>query len=192
MLRRFPQMSYPCWDGVIELGLEYSADEATLKRTSHNTVKYSIVDSCALTIACRRWRVPVTAPWNSTGAATSTFITGSRIPHCPKAKTEIKVKIIMAKIKLDHSAFVIHSCIPFCSVSRACVSILLCCHVTVTVCSIHQDEQNCEISMLNRHAMMTLWQAYTNTRWQHVTACWDLMYQLVPFWSSPNSTKNHM
>ena len=27
--------------------------------------------------------------------------------------------------------------------------------------------------------MMTLWQVYTNTRWQHVTACWDLMYQLV-------------
>ena len=27
--------------------------------------------------------------------------------------------------------------------------------------------------------MMTLWQVYTNTRWQHITACWDLMYQLV-------------
>ena len=24
------------------------------------------------------------------------------------------------------------------------------------------------------HAMMTSWQVYTNTRWQHVTACWDM------------------
>ena len=23
--------------------------------------------------------------------------------------------------------------------------------------------------------MMSLWQVYTNTRWQHVTACWDLI-----------------
>ena len=56
---------------------------------------------------------------------------------------------------------------------------LLCCHVTVTGCSVHQKEQNCEISRVDRHAMMTLWQVYTNTRLHHVTACWNLMYQLV-------------
>ena len=22
--------------------------------------------------------------------------------------------------------------------------------------------------------MMTLWQVYTNTRWMHVTACWEI------------------
>ena len=33
----------------------------------------------------------------------------------------------------------------------------LCCHITVTVCSIHQEEQNMEISRVEIHAMMTLW-----------------------------------
>ena len=42
--------------------------------------------------------------------------------------------------------------------------LLLCCHVTVTACSIHQEEQNCEISRVEIHAMMTLLQVYTNTK----------------------------
>ena len=59
---------------------------------------------------------------------------------------------------------------------------LLCCHITVPACSIHQEEQNSEICRVDRHAVMALWQVYTNTRWQHVTACWDLMYQPVVLW----------
>ena len=27
--------------------------------------------------------------------------------------------------------------------------------------------------------MITLWQVYTNTRWVHVAACWEIWYQLV-------------
>ena len=56
--------------------------------------------------------------------------------------------------------------------------------------SIHQEEQNCEISGVDRHAMMTLWQVYTNTRWQHVTACWGLMYQLV--WVCTQNNENRI
>ena len=41
----------------------------------------------------------------------------------------------------------------------------LCCHVAVT------GGKKLETFRVEIHAMMTLWQVYTNTRWQHVTAC---------------------
>ena len=37
-----------------------------------------------------------------------------------------------------------------------------------------------EISLGKIHAIMTLWQVYTNTRWQHATECW-VWDQLVAF-----------
>ena len=61
------------------------------------------------------------------------------------------------------------------------VSAFLCCHITVTACSIDQEKQIHEIFRVHRHVMMTLWQVYTNTRWQYVTACWksDVSTSLV-------------
>ena len=67
----------------------------------------------------------------------------------------------------------------------------LCGHVTVTACSIHQEklihEKFCAhlnlwpwqnlCSLIRK--LMTLCQVYTNTKWQHVTVCWEILYQLV-------------